>query len=541
MEQSVEKLAQRGFMEYFVRNVRLALIRMSLGLIDPSVFPVQEMNFPTVLFMYMSEIVASNYNICSVDITSSRFLLCCLKSNSMHVNGGITETPCPYKCVSERYHMPHCYTALEELIYTFGGPWLFGLLLLGLLVLLALVLSVARMKFIGVDELPGPAPTQQGSQIDHSFPFLESLNEVLETNRVEESQSHVHRMYFMGPNTFSEPWHLPHTPPEQVKEIVYEGAFNAFVDEINALAAYHWWEGSVHSILCILAYPFAWSWQQWRRRMKLQKIREFVRSEYDHSCLRSCRSRALYEGLKVAATPDLMLAYVDFFLGVMKREMIFLLVSIKEVYLVNLFFQSVPPTTWYRFVAGLNAQLRLVRRGCLRSKFRPVIQWLETFANPALSAYRVHVDLAWFQATTDGYCHYGLLIYAVEEEIGRVSSACLDGETGIQQRSSSALGVYLKDEPSNKIYLGQTQRSTDGNSRRKIDGGILDINSLKVLEEKRDLFFILSFLIHNTKPVGHQVSLSFWLSIHPSPPFLLAIPHSPNSQLNPCTRQKKNN
>ena len=74
--------------------------------------------------------------------------------------------------------MPHCYTALEELIYTFGGPWLFGLLLSGLLILLALVLSVARMKFINVDEQPGPAPTHQGSHIDHSFPFLESLNEV---------------------------------------------------------------------------------------------------------------------------------------------------------------------------------------------------------------------------------------------------------------------------------------------------------------------------------------------------------------------------
>lgn len=93
--------------------------------------------------------------------------------------GGVAETPCPYRCVSDRYRMPHCYTALEELIYTFGGPWLFGLLLSGLLILLALVLSVARMKFVGTDELPGPAPTQQGSQIDHSFPFLESLNEVL--------------------------------------------------------------------------------------------------------------------------------------------------------------------------------------------------------------------------------------------------------------------------------------------------------------------------------------------------------------------------
>ena len=75
--------------------------------------------------------------------------------------------------------MPHCYTALEELIYTFGGPWLFCLLLMGLLILLALVLSVARMKFVGIDELSGPAPTQYGSQIDHSFPFLESLNEVV--------------------------------------------------------------------------------------------------------------------------------------------------------------------------------------------------------------------------------------------------------------------------------------------------------------------------------------------------------------------------
>lgn len=71
------------------------------------------------------------------------------------------------------------------------------------------------------------------------------------------------------------------------------------MDEINAIAAYQWWEGAIHSILCVLAYPLAWSWQQWRQRMKLQRLREFVRSEYDHACLRSCRSRALYEGLKV--------------------------------------------------------------------------------------------------------------------------------------------------------------------------------------------------------------------------------------------------
>lgn len=74
--------------------------------------------------------------------------------------------------------MPNCYTALEELVDTFGGPWLFGLVLLALLILLALVLSVARTKYVSADEVPALVPPQHGSRIDHSFPFLESLNEV---------------------------------------------------------------------------------------------------------------------------------------------------------------------------------------------------------------------------------------------------------------------------------------------------------------------------------------------------------------------------
>ncbi|XP_073122629.1 uncharacterized protein [Henckelia pumila] len=445
------------------------------------------------------------------------------------VRGGATKTPCPYKCVSGRYHMPHCYTALEQLIYKFGGPWLFGLLLLSLLILLALVLSVARTKFIVVDESPGTIPAKPGSQTDNSVPFLESLNEVLENNRVEESQSHVHRLYFSGPNTFSEPWHLPHTPPEQVKGIVYEGAFITFVDEMNALAAYQWWEGSIHNILCILAYPLAWSWQQWRRRMKLQRLREFVRSEYDHACLRSCRSRALYEGLKVAATPDLLLAYIDFFLGgderrsdlppsLQQRYPMSLLFGGDGSYMTpfslqndniisNLMSQSVPPTVWYRFVTGLNAQLRLVHRGFLRSEFRPILRWLELFANPALRNYGVHVDLAWFQSTTDGYCHYGLLVYAIEEDSKIVSLRCDDG-LGNQQHSRS-ISIYSK----NGAYSGQTQMSTEGDPRWKICGGILDIRSLKLLEERRDIFFLLSFLIQNTKPVGHQDLVGLVISI----------------------------
>ncbi|KAM1224466.1 hypothetical protein ACFX2G_044316 [Malus domestica] len=445
------------------------------------------------------------------------------------VRGGVAEIPCPYKCISDRYHMPNCFTALEELIYTFGGPWLFGLLLIGLLILLALVLSVARMKLVGVDELPGPAPTQHGSQIDHSFPFLESLNEVLETNRAEESQSHVHRMYFMGPNTFGDPWHLPHTPPEQIKEIVipsgrYEGPFNTFVDEINSIATYQWWEGAMYIILSVLAYPLAWSWQQCRRRLKLQHLREFVRSEYDHACLRSCRSRALYEGIKVAATSDLMLAYIDFFLGgdekrtdlpprLHQRFPISLPFGGDGSYmapfslhsdniLTSLMSQSVPPTTWYRMVAGLNAQLRLVCRGRLRVTLQPVLRWLEHYANPALKIYGVRVDLAWFQATSFGYCHYGLVVDVLEEDSEPASVRNIDGEIRTEESRAS----YKEDSSGHlrESLLNQSRRSENFMRPKREYGGIIDANNLQTLEEKRDMFYLLSFILHNTKPVGHQ-------------------------------------
>ncbi|CAN0907310.1 hypothetical protein LINGRAHAP2_LOCUS24730 [Linum grandiflorum] len=453
------------------------------------------------------------------------------------VRGGIAETPCPYRCISDRFHMPHCYTALEELIYTFGGPWLFGLLLLGLLILLALVLSVARMKFVGGDELPGPAATQHGSQIDHSFPFLESLNEVLETNRAEESQSHVHRMYFLGPNSFSEPWHLPHSPPEQIKEIVYEGAFNTFVDEINAIATYQWWEGAIHSILSVTLYPLAWSWQQWRRRIKLQRLREFVRSEYDHACLRSCRSRALYEGIKVAATSDLMLAYVDFFLGgdekrsdlpprLYQRFPMSIIFGGDGSYITPFSIQSdnivtslmgqlVPPTTWYRMVAGLNAQLRLVRRGRLRVTFKPVIKWLEIHANPALKVYQVQVDLVRFQATACGYHQYGLLVNAADDENQHASNDTLDDTKQITQQSrmKKTEGEYGFGHLTEPILLTRSDSSESYARRTKTHGWVIDADSLKTLEEKRDIFCILSFIVYNTKPVGHQDLVGLVISI----------------------------
>lgn len=52
-------------------------------------------------------------------------------------------------------------------------------------------------------------------------------------------------------------------------------------------------------------------------------------------------------------------------------------------------------------------------------------------------------------------------------------------------------------------------------AQNKIYGRVLDINSLKMLKEKRQILFFLSFIIHNTKPVGHQVAFdSFVLFMH---------------------------
>lgn len=135
------------------------------------------------LFLYFPLYSTFDVRVYHVNKSSRSVCVCvcvnwCLIIIPILSTGGVTEAPCPYKCISDRFHMPHCYTALEELIYTFGGPWLFGLILLGILILLALVLSVARMKYVGGDELPALVPAQPVSRIDHSFPFLESLNEV---------------------------------------------------------------------------------------------------------------------------------------------------------------------------------------------------------------------------------------------------------------------------------------------------------------------------------------------------------------------------
>ncbi|GFP99148.1 hypothetical protein PHJA_002058700 [Phtheirospermum japonicum] len=470
----------------------------------------------------------SNPNLCkpcSLDHLPTR-------AKFVYVRGGVTQSSCPYKCISDKYRMPKCYTPFEELIYTFGGPWPFAFLLLCVVMFLSLVLSTLRIKLIG----SGPSYNRANSIEHHGdqrFPHLLSLSEVCGV-KAEETQSHVHRMYFMGPNTFREPWHLPYSPPTAILEIVYEDAFNRFIDEINSVAAYEWWEGSVHSILSVLAYPCAWSWKQWRRRKKIHRLQDFVKSEYDHSCLRSCRSRALYKGMKVGATPDLMV-YIDFFLGGDEKR-VDMVTSIQKRFpmriifggdgsymspynlysdtlLANLIAQHVPATVWNRLVAGLNAQLRTVRHGSIRTALVPVINWLTTHGNPQLDFHGVKIELGWFQATSSGYYQLGILVVAGGCTLHDLHHSEYLGISDASSSRNFATVAHncVKHAEESQVYTNHIL------SRKKItrgfNGGIINETTVKSLHYRRDFLFPFSLLLLNTRPVGRQDTIQLLITV----------------------------
>ena len=61
-------------------------------------------------------------------------------------------------------------------------------------------------------------------------------------------------------------------------------------------------------------------------------------------------------------------------------------------------------------VAGLNAQLRTVRQGSIRTALGPVVDWINSHANPQLEFHGVKIELGWFQATASGYYQLGIVV-----------------------------------------------------------------------------------------------------------------------------------
>ncbi|PHT81518.1 hypothetical protein T459_14533 [Capsicum annuum] len=222
-----------------------------------------------------------------------------------------------------------------------------------------------------------------------------------------------------------------------------------------------------------------------------------------------------------------MLAYVDFFLGgdekrddlpplLHQRLPMSILFGGDGSYmtpfslqsdniLTSLMSQSVPPTIWYRLVAGLNAQLRLVHCGHLRSNFRPVISWLETHANPSLLAHGIHVYLTQSQPSASGYDQFGLLVCTVENEPVMPSES---------PNRSLLLEKYPRT-PANRWRkaFDLVRVNEHAAMQRRIPGEILNDKNLQALKGQLTLCYPLYYIIRNTRPVGHQDVIGLVISI----------------------------
>lgn len=86
-------------------------------------------------------------------------------------------------------------------------------------------------------------------------------------------------------------------------------------------------------------------------------------------------------------------------------------------------FQHVPSTVWNRLVAGLNAQLRTVRHGSIRSALLPVLNWIRSHGNPQIEFHGVKIELGWFQATASGYYQLGILVLAGDHSLYNLPQA----------------------------------------------------------------------------------------------------------------------
>ncbi|CAJ1928823.1 unnamed protein product [Sphenostylis stenocarpa] len=449
--------------------------------------------------------------------------------------GGVTERSCPYKCISDKYRMPNCYTPLEELIYTFGGPWPFS-------VRGARAEETQNQPTNLHQECAVPPVAWQQPSLEHIQrpPYKASLGYIRLLLTAVQYETPKGRPYFINNKTElkyqeNSTRKLDDTTIEtNSRHHWYEDAFNRFIDEINSVAAYDWWEGSVHSILSVVAYPCAWSWKHWRQRVKISRLQEYVKSEYDHSCLRSCRSRALYKGMKVGATPDLMVAYIDFFLGGDEKRLDIVSIIQKrfpmciifggdgsymapynlynDTMLTNLLGQHVPPTVWNRLVAGLNAQLRTVKHGSIRTSLGPVVDWINSHGNPQLEFHGVKMELGWFQATASGYYQLGIVVAVGDYSLLDLHQSDTWVATDEVMRKNVQHGKKnLKQLQHSWPYMSNSlslKRITGG-----INGGLINDATLKSLDFKRDFLFPLSLLLCNTRPVGRQDTVQLLITL----------------------------
>ncbi|KAI5439597.1 hypothetical protein KIW84_025111 [Lathyrus oleraceus] len=238
--------------------------------------------------------------------------------------------------------------------------------------------------------------------------------------------------------------------------------------------------------------------------------------------------------MQVGATPDLMVAFIDFFLGGDEKRLDIVSIIQKrfpmciifggdgnymtpynlhsDTLLTNLLGQHVPATVWNRLESGLNAQLRTVRHGSIRTALGPVIDWINSHANPQLEFHGVKVELGWFQATASGYYQLGVVVTVGEYSLHDSHRSDTWVGTDVAMRKNAAHGrKNLQQLQHNWPYMSNSlslKRVTGG-----INGGLINDATLRSLDFKRDYLFPLSLLLCNTRPVGRQDTVQLLISL----------------------------
>lgn len=169
-----KKLCWVVFPLWYYRSALLELSRTAMALMNSCVLLAPKSYCPTEQNSYMYEV---DMWLKMFDSTLKQLFVLLIRKKFRSA-GGVSEPPCPYKCICDKYRMPHCFTPLEELMHPFGGPWTFSLLLLCCLVTLGLLINLLRIKLIGSSSMHRGTYSFEQHHFDYHYPHLLSLSEV---------------------------------------------------------------------------------------------------------------------------------------------------------------------------------------------------------------------------------------------------------------------------------------------------------------------------------------------------------------------------
>jgi len=274
---------------------------------------------------------------------------------------GATQRDCPVIC-NPGYVLPKCITPLENLIESMGGIVVFAIVVagIGLLVVLCFACVCTRVegcpgfyanaakvdrrrnqRLSGLfqhrrelgfhDRLSEPllrddtfVPSLEDSPgltvLDDEDLRLRRANVAMHTDTRNASSMtevevpfHITRIYFRGRNSPLDHWHMPEIlPPVLTKRnMIIPDLFEEMVGIVNELAQHPPWTLVLQRFLEIACYPLGYLFGRRQRLKRARAIRDFLEREYDHSCVRSARARALMNTFKFGCDSNGLIGFVD--------------------------------------------------------------------------------------------------------------------------------------------------------------------------------------------------------------------------------------